>query len=109
MIVQVGDDVLLDFAGHLVEGIPAGDRHGEVDDRGAAKHADGGVRMTMLEGGALGQSGEWAVSAAAEGDADTRDHAGEQKAAQLRRKVCDDPAGEVPSVLTARGGAVDAA
>jgi hypothetical protein len=46
--------VLLDFAGHLVGGSPVADRHGEVDDRGAAEHADGGVRMAMLEAGVLG-------------------------------------------------------
>jgi hypothetical protein len=33
----------------------------------------------------------------------------EQKAAQFAPEVCDDPAGEASSVLTARDGAVDAA
>jgi hypothetical protein len=54
LVTQRGDDVLLDLAGHLVDGSPVADRHGEVDDRGAAEQADGGVRMTMLEGGAFG-------------------------------------------------------
>jgi len=40
VVAQGSDDVLLDFAGHLVDWGPVGDRDGEVDDCGAAEHAE---------------------------------------------------------------------
>src|SRR6476660_6094352 len=76
MVVQGRNDVLLDVAGYFVHGASVGDRHGEVDDCGAAQYAHGGVGMTMLEGGPLGGRGVCAVGAAAKGDADAGNHAG---------------------------------
>ena len=76
MVAQGRSDVLLDVSGYFVYGVSVGDRHGEVDDCGAAQYAHGGVGMTMLEGGPLGESGVLAVGAAAKGNADAGDHAG---------------------------------
>ena len=76
MVAQGGDDVLLDVPGYFVYGVSVGDRHGEVDDCGAAQDAHGGVGMTVLEGGPLGGAGDCAAGAAAKGDADAGDHAG---------------------------------
>src|SRR6185312_9464590 len=73
---QGGDDMPLDVACHVVDGISVGDRYGEVDDGGAAEDADCGMRMTVLEAALLGEFSELAVRAAAEGDADAGDHTG---------------------------------
>jgi hypothetical protein len=52
---QGGDDMPLDVACHVVDGISVGDRHGEVDDSGAAEDADCGMGMTVLEAGLFGE------------------------------------------------------
>ena len=76
LVAQGGDDVLLDVAGYLVDGVSVGDGHGEVHDCGAAEDAHRGVRMMVPEGGLLGERGGFAVGAAAQGDADAGDQAG---------------------------------
>src|SRR5689334_2419506 len=60
--------VALDVAGDLVCRVAVADRDGQVHDRRAAEHPDGGVRVPVPEGGLLGERGDLAVSAAAEGN-----------------------------------------
>lgn len=55
MVAQGSNDVLLDVPGYFMHGVSIGDRHGEVDDCGAAQYAHGGARMTMQEGGPVGE------------------------------------------------------
>jgi hypothetical protein len=57
LVAQGGDDVLLDVPGYLVYGVSVADRHGKVDDCGAAQYTHGGVGVTVLEGGRLGERG----------------------------------------------------
>src|ERR1700684_1922110 len=67
VVAQFGDDVLLDGFRYLVDGVSVRDGHGEVHDGGAAENTHRRVRMTVPEGGALGERREPALGAAAQG------------------------------------------
>src|ERR1700722_18176450 len=76
LLAKCGSDLPLDVAGYLMYRVPVGHGNGEVHDCGAAEHARGGVRMTVPEGGLLGQRGDLFLGAATERNADARDEPG---------------------------------
>src|ERR1700759_4187837 len=75
LLAESRGDLALDVPGDLVRRVAVADRDGQVHDRGAAEHADGGVRV-VTGSGFLGQCGKLALGAAAQGDPDPGDHPG---------------------------------